>query len=335
MLKKNLILSLFTSFLTLFLAEIFSYLYLENFASPYLKAKRLLRPDTSLSWVQRADLDTSFFGRDFKTNQAGFRENNKSFDTLIMGPSSTVGWGVEQEYSYAAILEKNSKLTVFNGGQIGYSIVQGHQIFLQNFASHNIKNLVLAYGINDIDFFAFDVLKTSSLDFSHTYFLTRNLLHSHNQMHPCPKRYKVAHRVPLKRYKEYLNKFYEHAKTTGAKLVLINTAHNYQGFDNESKKDLSKIEYEKYLKSLDNKDCDKARESFLKAQQLEAYRIVSDSKQINQLLKEFSEQENIYLLDIANSMSLKPEFFVDPVHFSEKGNEFIAQKLKEILSKEE
>ena len=331
MLKKNLNLVLFTVITTILLSELVSYIYIENFSTPYLKAKKLLKSHSEFSWVQKSNLDTKFFDKTFQTNDIGFRDNKNDFKTLIMGPSSTVGWGVDQKESYSALLNESLSDGVFNGGQIGYSIKQGHDIFSTYFTDKNIKVLVLAYGVNDIDYFPFEVLPASVFDFSQTYFLTRNMLFQHQQLYPCPKSFEIKPRVPLADYMQTINKFYEYAQKHQIQLIIINTAHNYQGFDDPTKSKLSNFAYAEYQEALENKDCEKARNSFFDAQKLEAYRIVNETKTYNEALAEFAKNKNIALVDIASEMSLEKELFVDPVHFSVKGNKLIAKKLAEVI----
>lgn len=331
MLKKNLNLVLFTVFTTILLSELVSYVYIENFSTPYLKAKKLLKSHSEFSWIQKSNLDTKFFDKAFQTNDFGFRDNKNEFKTLIMGPSSTVGWGVDQNESYSAFLNENLSGGVFNGGQIGYSIKQGHDVFSTYFFDKNIKVLVLAYGVNDIDYFPFEVLPASVFDISQTYFLTRNMLFQHQQLYPCPRSFEIKPRVPLADYMQTINKFYEYAQKRKIKLIIINTAHNYQGFDDPTKSKLSNIAYAEYKDALVSNDCEKARNSFFEAQKLEAYRIVNEAKLYNEALKDFSLKNNISLIDIASEMNLKKDLFVDPVHFSVKGNKLIAKKLAEVI----
>jgi lysophospholipase L1-like esterase len=76
---------------------------------------------------------------------------------LVLGPSSTFGWGVPEEKTYARTLEKrlrqymHSQVSIINAGQIGFSSWQGVRFYQQELQQLHPTVLVIAYGVNDVD----------------------------------------------------------------------------------------------------------------------------------------------------------------------------------------
>ena len=101
------------------------------------RAHLVLEPDAELGWRQRPNLDTSFEGQELHTNSIGLRgrENYTPHPkVLVLGPSSTFGWGVTELESYpgqlqAALARAGGASVVINAGEIGFSLVQGRRLY--------------------------------------------------------------------------------------------------------------------------------------------------------------------------------------------------------------
>ncbi len=137
----------------------------------------ILEVDARLGWKQRSNLDTRFLGLPLQTNSVGWRTHrlesipDSTENILILGPSSTFGWGVKEEDTYSSYLEIAARekgkrnVRVINAGEIGFSTFQGLRLLREVTASRlPFKWLVIAYGVNDVDRsrFYFQSLKTDA-----------------------------------------------------------------------------------------------------------------------------------------------------------------------------
>ncbi|MDD2717158.1 MAG: hypothetical protein PHW04_14805 [Candidatus Wallbacteria bacterium] len=149
--------------------ESISIYWIDRWGDPLDKAKQVLNPDSRLGWRQKADYNGRFLKIALKTNELGMRNiplakiDKNAKTILVLGPSSTFGWGVEEQQAYPALLEdllvrkyKDQVISVINAGQIGFSSWQGLQFF-KNDLSGKLKSniLIIAYGVNDVDRFRF------------------------------------------------------------------------------------------------------------------------------------------------------------------------------------
>jgi len=147
---------------------------------------RVLAINEHTGWIQKSNYNKDFLSKPLKTNECGFRNkslkelNKRSKKILFMGPSSTFGWGVEEENSYPRLLEKiynrvygQDKISAINAGQIGFSSFQGVRLYRSldpgelsydqevrpyiSFGPGELTSniVVFAYGINDLDRFRF------------------------------------------------------------------------------------------------------------------------------------------------------------------------------------
>jgi len=118
----------------------------------------ILQVDGVLGWKQRAHLHTTFLGLPLSTNELGWRialpADQATTSVLILGPSSTFGWGVAEEDTYSAQLQTlvGASTTVLNAGEIGFSTYQGMKLYQEPaVASLRPAAVVIAYGVNDLD----------------------------------------------------------------------------------------------------------------------------------------------------------------------------------------
>ncbi len=160
------------------IVSLFAWLVLFEFAAAYWvarwgdpldKVKQVLVADGKLGWRQKKDFNGKFLDVSLKTNELGLRGNplgefsKASKNIVLLGPSSTFGWGVEESKTYASLLQKilrnkhpGSKIYTLNAGQIGFSSWQGLYFFKDGkLNALKIDVLVIAYGVNDVDKFRF------------------------------------------------------------------------------------------------------------------------------------------------------------------------------------
>lgn len=128
-----------------------------------------LRADARLGWAQREDWSGVFLGQRLVTNEAGLRSPPLGTAVaaarriLVLGPSSTMGWGVAEEATYSRRLEallrarrSGASVAVVNAGEVGYSAWQGLELYRSgSLRALKADVVVVAYGANDPDLHRF------------------------------------------------------------------------------------------------------------------------------------------------------------------------------------
>ena len=133
------------------------------------RIRAVLRQDSQLFWRQRAHLNTVFEGAAVRTNRLGLRDEPVSkggkkpvLRIVTLGASPTFGWGVEQNDTYAQVLERilrdtlnTEQVEVINAGQIGFSSYQGLKFFREVILPLKPNMITVSYVINDVDKYRF------------------------------------------------------------------------------------------------------------------------------------------------------------------------------------
>lgn len=91
------------------------------------------------------------FDTNFKVNKLGVRDDEKSLDKpeiIILGDSYAMGWGVEQDMTFANLLEKKSRYKVLNSGISSYGTAREMQL-LNEINTDNLQFLIIQYCSND------------------------------------------------------------------------------------------------------------------------------------------------------------------------------------------
>lgn len=149
--------------------ESISTYWIRRRGDPLDKVKEVLVADREFGWRQKANFNGKFLGISLKTNELGLRNKsfseikNSSKNILILGPSSTFGWGVRRDQTYSFRLEDllkkrypGIKINVINAGQIGFSSWQGLEFYKRKRIQElKADILIIAYGANDVDRFRF------------------------------------------------------------------------------------------------------------------------------------------------------------------------------------
>lgn len=136
-------------------------------------------PDDQIIYELKPDLDLKFMRAQVRTNSWGMRgpevEIEKPADTFriaLLGDSFAFGWGVEEEQSFARVLEQN--LNTLFGGRVhyqvlnfavpGYSTFQEVQSFIQKGSCFDPDAVLVYFVQNDfgLPFFVRDVRNEKS-----------------------------------------------------------------------------------------------------------------------------------------------------------------------------
>lgn len=115
--------------------------------------------DSCTGYITKPNMEVAFNNREFSTtvstNSMGFRDNEASVldpGVLVLGDSFGFGWGVENNETLEAILEKESKLNILNMSVSGYNNVQELALLDKWQKTHSLKNktILLLYYANDM-----------------------------------------------------------------------------------------------------------------------------------------------------------------------------------------
>ena len=91
------------------------------------------------------------FSDTYRTNSRGFRDDEASLTDpaiLFLGDSYTLGWGVEQDDTYASVVEKNTGLKALNTGVSSYGTAR-ESIALSSIDTSNVDFVIWQYCWND------------------------------------------------------------------------------------------------------------------------------------------------------------------------------------------
>lgn len=314
------------------LGEAGSYLWLERYGNALDLTRNILVPDASIGWEQRTNLDTTFLGFPLRTNELGWRTQAMHSlpaskpKILVLGPSSTFGWGVPQEGTYADQLQRllGNDAVVLNAGEIGYSTEQGVRLFLRpEVEALKPELVIIAYGVNDLDTnrFYFQSGRTDKEEFDQlgqnsalalSYRLSsdplmRVMLKIAGAIRPASRTENLHPqlRVPRKEFADNVRTLISAARKEGSEVVLLTTAVHMPA----SIKDEKKSE--------------------------EISRINGDVLRYNEALEEIAlaTQTPLGNIDEWFANTDRSQLFVDPIHFSSAGNGIIASHLRDILKR--
>ncbi|MFT7002051.1 MAG: hypothetical protein ACI9V1_003337 [Spirosomataceae bacterium] len=85
------------------------------------------------------------------SNSAGLRDDDESSqhpEIICLGDSFTTGWGVDQQETFAQILERETSMKVLNAGISSFGTVR-ETLLLEKFVSDSCKWVVIQYCMND------------------------------------------------------------------------------------------------------------------------------------------------------------------------------------------
>ena len=338
------------------LGEIGARWWIHSEGSALDKTRAVLMIDPHVGWRQRPNLDTTFIGRELQTDDRGWRVSgdvpvDAAREILVLGPSSTFGWGVDGRETYAAQLQKLLPGTqVHNAGQIGFSSEQGMRLFsFPDVEALKPDFVIIAYGINDLDLHRFhfqsdlsDADAFSRLEPSFTFSLMnavgKSALLTAIQRAAgalkTPPVFVPSLRVPPAEFGENIKKLVRAAHAKGSEVVLLTTSTNLPYMSDSGGLYSTKALYERARETFNAGDVDDALRYLEQARVSEPARIRNDIRFYNDALRTVAPDEGVPLLDLEKLFVGRDReaLFVDPIHFSAEGNRLIAEGLRAILS---
>ncbi len=93
------------------------------------------------------------FSNDYRINSLGVRDDEKSLDhpeIVVAGDSVAMGWGVNQEETFAKLLEKKTGRTVLNAAVASYGTAR-EMMILRRLPTDRLKTLIIQYCGNDYE----------------------------------------------------------------------------------------------------------------------------------------------------------------------------------------
>lgn len=91
------------------------------------------------------------FSTKFKVNSFGLRDDEESLqapEVICIGDSYTMGWGVESEEGFPALIESQTGMKVLNAGISSYGTVREMKL-LKSLDQSNLKYVILQFDAND------------------------------------------------------------------------------------------------------------------------------------------------------------------------------------------
>ncbi len=276
-----------------------------------------------MGWRQAWNKETEFLGKTFTTDSRGFRKSTSQEEgtsILFLGPSSTTGWGVHDHETYPSLMGKF--FSVKNAGQIGYSSYQGLKLYENDLVSEKYDVVVIAYGINDVDMhrFYFQSNLTDAEEFREQKHIPKwsfqkiidnsSILGVMQKMAFKILAKKLSHdemntliRVKEDEFRNNLNKMIDEIRITGAVPVLLSTATHFKKSADPD------INFQQGL-------------------------VTGRMKNYSRILKEVAAEKKVSLAhpDLWLTGN-RDELFVDPVHFSVKGNQLLAEGLGDMIKR--
>ena len=87
-----------------------------------------------------------------RVNQSYSKLQNKQNNAIaVLGDSLAMGWGVNDDETYSAILEKNINKKVFNQGVSSYGTIRQVKKFKNSGIDDKIETVIVHYNLNDLD----------------------------------------------------------------------------------------------------------------------------------------------------------------------------------------
>lgn len=389
--------------------EVGSRWWLRHYGDQLDRAMLLLEADTELLWRQKPYFCGTFEGRPVRTDAKGLRDGaSRDFNSapqriLVLGPSSTFGWGVGQNDPYPQqlenLLEKEYPgAAVLNAGEIGYSAAQGLALYKLRLRQLKPGLIVIAYGANDPDRHRFfsnspepdacllsppEALKRKlnclaqhgrqlTIPYFKTIYLASRLSGKIKTGFSCPAQQAAPVpplRQPPEEFKQSLLALARAASDNGARLLFVTTAHNFPAAPllPKNMEQQSALLQDKAAQALDSGQaseaaallaqaaqlnpydaktryllsaalarqgqCIQARRETAVARRLEQYRLHADYAAYNKIVKEAAALSGAAVLDLENRLAgaQASEIFLDPIHFSVKGNALVARELQGII----
>ena len=330
--NKSLLALIFSTVLFFGGGELAARLFLSHSNDALDLTRGVLIADEQLLWKNAPRLDTQFLGFPLLTDTRGWRigrdrgSDAGTYRVLILGPSSTFGWGVAHEDTYSHALQALiPQSAVINAGEIGYSSAQGVRLATDGVLREIQPQVtVLAYGINDLDRYRFFFQSTrddrdefAQMHASSSVFVM-NALRRSAFVYLLAKISSVmilghvsgeaVQRVSVDTFIENERALIHKATSVGSHVVIMTTTTYYAPTVTG--------------RTSDGRD-----------RATEVARITEGVERMNARLRILSDEESVPLLDIDQVFGERDRkaLFVDPIHFSKEGNALVAEALSRII----
>ena len=92
------------------------------------------------------------FSVEYSVNSEGLRDDESSLDRpeiVVIGDSHAMGWGIDQQLTFTALLEKNIGKKILNTAMTSYGTVRQFKM-LERVDISNIMYLIITYNSNDL-----------------------------------------------------------------------------------------------------------------------------------------------------------------------------------------
>ena len=129
--------------------------------SRYALELKSVSPNPSIGHVHKPDSHANLMGVVVEINSDGLRDDEYSVERgdshriIFLGDSLTFGWGVEKEFSFETILEREMSrrrpTEILNLGTGNYNTQQEVHLFLEKGLKYEPDKVVLFYFINDAE----------------------------------------------------------------------------------------------------------------------------------------------------------------------------------------
>lgn len=93
------------------------------------------------------------FNNQYEVNSAGFRDSESDLnhpEVLFLGDSFTMGWGIDQDKTFAQVFEKQSKLKTLNSGISSYGTAREYFNF-KKVSPDSLKLIVIQFHDTDLE----------------------------------------------------------------------------------------------------------------------------------------------------------------------------------------
>jgi hypothetical protein len=136
------------------LGDVGKRIYMEEYVSIIQYEAQCAKYDPQVTYTLRPGR-CSFNNSEFKTqyliNSLGLRDDEDSLNKpqiIVLGDSVAMGWGVEQDQTFAEIIQKRTGMKVLNAAISSYGTVR-EMMSLDRFDTSAMKYLIVCYSWND------------------------------------------------------------------------------------------------------------------------------------------------------------------------------------------
>ena len=130
--------------------DLLQYIYMESYRNIIQLDSNFARYDPWLKYTLKPGsffFHNSEFNNEFRVNSLGTRDNETSLSSpeiIVVGDSIPMGWGVDQNKTFAELVEKKTNLKVLNAAISSYSTVQAMRI-LDKIDTSKTRFLIIYY----------------------------------------------------------------------------------------------------------------------------------------------------------------------------------------------